>query len=232
MGLCRKTSCYFWCFLKCTKIQVDQIVLYNSWGNTMLWFHSQVFKWKDLILHVITSLSVSRTYLPINLPVWETLIWEMECDPRQFPEPCVCSGMSLVCLCVLAREHMPWLSCRPSEAGAGTAQSSLSLPKVRMQSPCGSPDLSHHSTDTLLFWQPGSSSPRWKLWSPLFVSRAVTGEILQISQGRWIIESNMTGGQRQRGGQGMCSYLSLQDVSGTVLGASVWLLPVTLLQEA
>lgn len=42
----------------------------------------------------------------------------------------------------------------------------------------------------------------------------------------------MTGGQRQRGGQGMYSYLSFQDVSGTVLGASVWLLPVTLLEEA
>lgn len=157
----------------------------------------------------------------------------MECDPRQFPEPCVCPGMYLVCLCVLVREHMPRVSCRQDrqaswEAGAGTAQSSLSLPKVRMQSPFGSPDLSHHGTDTLLFCQPGSSSPRWKLWSPLFVSRAVTGEILQISQGRW----NMTGGQRQRGGQGMCSYLSLQNVSGTELGASVCLLPMTLLEEA
>lgn len=193
----------------------------------MLRLHSQVFKWKYLILHIFTSLSVSITSLPINPPVWEALIWGMECNPRAFPKPCVCSGMSLVCLCVLVREHMPQLSCRPWEAGAGTAQSSLSLAKVRMQSPCGSPDLSHHGTDTLLFWQPGSSSPRWKLWSPLFVSRAVTGEILQISQGRW----NMTGGQRQRGGQGMCSYLSLQDVSGTELGASAGLLPVTLLEE-
>lgn len=76
-------------------------MLCNRWGNIVLWLHSQVFKWKDLNLHVITSLSVSRTYLPINPPVWEALIWGMECDPRQFPEPCVCSGVSLVCLCVL-----------------------------------------------------------------------------------------------------------------------------------
>lgn len=111
----RKTSCYSWCFLKCTKIQVDHIGLRNSRGNLMLQLHSLVFKLKDLILHVITSLSLSRTYLPINPPVQESLIWGMECDPRQFPEPCVCSETSLVCLCVLVREHMPRVSCRPWE---------------------------------------------------------------------------------------------------------------------
>lgn len=110
-------------------------MLCNRWGNIVLWLHSQVFKWKDLNLHVITSLSVSRTYLPINPPVWEALIWGMECDPRQFPEPCVCSGVSLVCLCVLWGNTCPDCPADPERQEQVQPSPPWALPRSACRAP-------------------------------------------------------------------------------------------------
>lgn len=117
-----------------------------------------------------------------------------------------CISFVSVCICFL-QEHIYLLSCRPWELRAGMAESLLqTFPRSECRPPaaaltCLTTVQIRYRSDRLAVHHPDE-----RLWSPLFVSRAVTGEILQISKGRWITESNMTRGQRQRGGQGVCSY--------------------------
>jgi len=166
--------------------------------------HTWAVKIKDLILHVITSLSVSRTHLPIHHPLWEALIWEMVYYWRQqasqislkFSDLCVALSNVFfcisVCICLL-QEHIRLLSCRPWELRTGTAESPLqTFPRSECRPPAAA--LTCLSTVQILCCSDRLAvhHPDERLWSPLFVSRAVTGEILQISKGRWITESNMT----------------------------------------
>ena len=134
-----------------------------------------------------------------------------------------------VWVCLL-QEHIHLLSCRPWELRTGTAESLLqTFPRSECRPPaaaltCFSTVQMLHCSDRLAVHHPDA-----RLWSSLFVSRAVTGEILQISKGRWITESNMTWGRGREEGReyAVIISLSLQYVSGMVLGASVWLMPMT-----
>lgn len=99
------------------------------------------------------------------------------------------------------------LSCRPWELRTGTAESPLqTFPRSEHRPPAAA--LTCLTTVQILYCSDRLAvhHPDERLWSSLFVSRAVTGETLQISQGRWITESNVTWGQLQRGGQAVYSY--------------------------
>lgn len=172
-------------------------------------FCTQIFKRKDLIVHVITSLSVSKTYLPINLTVWEAFPWEMEyeCSSRgaqSFSSSfrCVYSGMSHFCtsLCLgLLQEHLRLLSWRLQELRTDTAESPFqTLPRSECSPPavvltCLTTVQIRCCSDRLAVHHPDE-----RLWSPPFVSRAVTGEILQISKGRWIRVKHDLGAEAER----------------------------------
>lgn len=123
---------------------------------------------------------------------------------------------------------MHLLSCRPWELRTGTTQSPL---QTFPRSECGAPAAALTCLGTVQLL--GCSDrlavhhPDERLWSPLFVSRAVTGDILQISKGRWIRESNMTWGQR--GGQGVCSYNFFK--SWRCLGCGTWCFSLALAHD-
>ena len=66
------------------------------------------FKRKEQIFHVITSPSVSGTYIPIHHPVWEVLIAEKEYDcklwgsliSKTVQPMCALSNVSFLCISI------------------------------------------------------------------------------------------------------------------------------------
>ena len=206
--------------------------------------HTQVFKRKDLLSHAITSLSVSRTYLPVNHPVWEALIWEMEYDCRQWGSP-----VSLKF----------WPMCALRDISFFVYQyASVSYKNTYSYCPVD-PESYEQVQLNVLFkpFQAQNADPLRQLWpvSPQYrYSTVLTGwqfithmkgsdlpclsaELSQVKFCRFpkvgeLQSQTWLGGREEGREYAVIISLSLQDVSGMVLGASVWLLPMTVLEEA
>lgn len=152
--------------------------------------------------------------------------------------PCVHSGMYLFCISVcvcLLQEHIHLLSCRPWELRTGTAESPLKPFQGQNADPLRQlwPVSAQYRYSTVLTgWQfitqmKGSDLPR------------LSAELSQVKFRRFpkvgeLQSQTWLGARGREEGReyAVIISLSLQDVLGMVLGASVWLLPMTVLEEA